>query len=215
MKDDNIFTRIYRMFLNPKEVLKSIINKPTRFSIIITGIILFYSLIFYFLFFNPNLWRNIFFIQFSGLTILELIGVFFIVIIIISLISISLLLIINFLRQIITKRGKKRKLLVLNIYFYSLDPFLILLTQLPFLIIFSGHYQLFNLSYFYIIIYFLTISIHIFYLSYGLKISLKISWKKTLIFTVIYSCLLIFIILICFYIIFYTNISYTWLGSLV
>ena len=215
MKKESIFIRIYKIFLKPKETFQDINESPNRFSIILPGIILIYALIFYFLFFNPNLWKNLFFIQFSGFSLLSLTGLFFLVIFIFVIIFIFILLIINFFRQLITKKGKKKKLVVLNNYFYSLVPFLLILTQLPFLYIFGGHYQLLYLSYFYIGIYIFVFSLHIFYISTGIKVAFKISWKKTIVITGIYCILIIILCISLYYIIYYSNFSISWLGAII
>ncbi len=214
MQNDNFLTRIINILIRPEKTIEKINKKPTRFSIVFTGIFLYYALIFYFLFFSPNIWKNLFFIQFSGFSFLELVAFYLILILILSIFSILFILFINFLRQLFTKKGKKRKILVINHYFYSLSPFLIILTQIPFLVIFNGYYSLFNLLYFYIGIYIISISFHIFYLGNGIRITLKITWSKTIIFYFIYSLLIICLVFLTYYIIYFSNISYSWLGSI-
>jgi len=214
LNEDNIITRIYGIFINTNLTFKNINNRPTRFSIIFPGIILYYSLIFYFLLFIPTIWRNIFFIQLSGIPSLELIGIFFVIMVIFASFSILGILIINFFRQIITNKGKKKKLMVLNYYFYSLSPFLLLLTQLPFIFIFNGHYQLHYLTYFYVTILCFTICAHITYLGKGIQLALKLNWQKTLIFIIIYAGFVVSILFFMFYLVYFSNISYSWLGSL-
>ena len=146
MNTNNILRRLYDIILKPKDTYVNIRNKPTRISLILIGTILFYSLIFYFLLLNPNLWKNLFFIQFSGLGILELMGIFFVLVVIFTLLSIGFIILINYLRQLITKKGKKKKIVILNHYFYSLSPFLFFLTQIPFLLILTPFYLLLDVS---------------------------------------------------------------------
>ncbi|MBD3229369.1 MAG: hypothetical protein GF329_14385 [Candidatus Lokiarchaeota archaeon] len=213
--ENNVFKRIYQTLLTPKDTFENITKKPTRFSIILAGILLLYGLIFYFLFFHPNIWKNIFFIQFSGLSLLSLIGIFFIIVIIFALIFVSILLITNFIRQLITKRGKKKKLVVLNYYFYSLVPFIFLLTQLPFIFIFNGYYQLLGLNIFYIGFYILVLGLHVYYFSIAIGVGLDLSWKKTIFVGFIFSLLILGLFIFIYWVLFYSNISYSWLGSLI
>jgi hypothetical protein len=201
--------------MEPRETFRKITKNPTRFLIILPGIILLYSLIFYFLFFSPNIWKNLFFIQFSGLSILALLGIFYAVILIFALVFISLLLIINFLRQLITHIGKKKKLVALNYYFYSLTPFLIILTQIPFLIIFKGYYNLLGLNFLYIGIFILVLGLHVYYFATALGVGLNLSKIKTIIVGIIYSVLILGLFLFLYYLIFYSQFSYSFLGYLV
>lgn len=215
MEKNNVFMRIYKIFLSPTDTFKKINKNPTRFLIIFPGIILLYSLIFYFLFFSPNIWKNLFFIQFSGLSLLSLLGIFYAVVLIFALLFISLLLIINFLRQLITHKGKKKKLVVLNYYFYSLTPFLIILTQIPFLIIFKGYYNLLGLDILYTSIFILVLGLHVYYFTTGVGVGLNLSKIKTIFIGIIFSLLILGLILFLYYLIFYSQFSYSFLGYIV
>lgn len=215
MEKDNVFTRLYKILLSPRDTFQKITKKPTRFLIIFPGIILLYSLIFYFLFFSPNIWKNLFFIQFSGLSLLSLLGIFYAVVLIFALVFISLLLIINFLRQMITHKGKKKKLVALNHYFYSLTPFLIILTQIPFLIIFKGYYNLLGLNILYFGIFIVVLGLHVYYFATAVGVGLNLSKIKTIFIGIIFSLLILGLFLFLYYLIFYSQFSYSFLGYLV
>jgi len=108
MDQNNLFNRFIKIFYKTSEIFQDIQKKPTRFLYIFPGIVLVYSLIFYFLLYIPNLWKNLFNVQFSGEDLSLQIAIFFgaiLIFVVIFLLSLSL---VNFTRRLITKTKKNK-----------------------------------------------------------------------------------------------------------
>ncbi|MDD1777008.1 MAG: YIP1 family protein [Candidatus Helarchaeota archaeon] len=211
----NLIKRIFGIFLNPTTTLKEVCEAPTSWKLSYLLLVAIITILFVFLVQMP-----------SGLTSI-LIGasifpqyliflLFFVVMALFSLIFVGILNLI-YVTGVRLKRSRiehrSRKTMV-NLYIYSLVPFLLLSSQIPFILIFGGHYSLFQLQFFFYFLLGVVFGWHFTLVYRGLQTCSDISPKGAKIVTGIYMGIIIGFAFSIIYAILYINFDISWLGFL-
>jgi len=211
----NMLNRMYKVLISPTEGFTELEEKPVHSSLsFLLGYGMF-CLIFLMILQVPTILSTLF-IYDMGTTfepiiiVLIYISVVFILYVIIQ-INIQL---INLIRRKIRKNDaiNKEKTKIINLYSWSLLPYVMFVTQIPFILIFGGHYNLFFLHFFVISLFIILSCWHFVLLYKGLN-SLKSAKSSKTIF-IIYLAILISITILSVYIINWNNLSITILGYL-
>ena len=212
----NLGKRIYQMFNSPSEGFKELMDNPIHSSISFSLGFGIFCLIFYILLQVPTLLSSIFIHDMASAFIFPIVYliIFGLVAILFSIIILNFLIGNLIRRRIQNKKAMmKEKTKVLNIYVFSLTPYIMFLTQIPFIIIFGGNYNLFFLNFF-IIGLFIGLSAWHFVLFYkGLIISLKTK-KAARNVLIIYLTILSTLVILITYVINFNGLSISILGYL-
>ncbi|MHA1264995.1 MAG: YIP1 family protein [Candidatus Helarchaeota archaeon] len=111
-----------------------------------------------------------------------------------------------------THRSRK---IIYNLYIYSLTPFILLISQIPFVLIFGGHYSLFNLTVFYYFLLGFVFGWHFFLFYRAIQTAAEMSPQRAQVITGIYIGSLGTFTGILIYAILYINFDISWLGGLI
>lgn len=212
---NNVFKRLGGMFLHHKETLKEISDNPTSWKYIFLLLVGLLTIFFVYLVQVPSALNSLLIIA-SGLPLYIITLISMLVMVILSLIYFIILYIICIIgvRLRRSREEHRNKKILFNLYIYSLAPWLILATQIPFILIFGGHYMLFNLSFFFYFLLGLVIGWHVVLLYRGIQTNSDLSPRRAKLIAGIYigsiSAMAGFVI----YAILYINFSITWLGGL-
>ena len=211
----SVIRRIFGIFSNPTTTLKEICEAPTGWKRSYLLLVAILTIFFVFLVQVP-----------SGLTSI-LIGarlfpqyliylLFFGVMAAFSLIFTGLLnlVYITGVRLRKSKKEHRSRKTMINLYIYSLVPFLLLLSQIPFILIFGGHYSLFHLQFFFYFLGGAVFGWHFILIYRGIQTGSDISPKGAKILTGIYIGIIVCIVISIVYAILYINFDISWLGFL-
>jgi len=212
----SVINRIFGIFLSPTTTLKEICDAPTSGKLLYLLLVAIVTILFVFLVQIPSGLTSIL-IGASMFPQYQIYFLFFAVMAIFSLIFIGLLNLI-YATGVSLKKSRKehrsRKIMV-NLYIYSLVPFLLLSSQIPFILIFGGHYSLFHLQFFFYFLLGAVFGWHFVLIYRGLQIESDISPKGAKILTVIYIGVIICIAFSIIYAVLYINFDISWLGFLI
>ena len=215
MNAKEMLKKMYKVLISPSEAFAELEEKPVHSSL---SFVLGYSmfcLIFLMILQVPTIFSTLILYDMGStfqpvITFLIYISVVFILYVIIQLDIQGF----NLIRRKIRKKDAidKEKTKVLNLYSWSLLPYVMFITQIPFILIFGGHYNLFFLHWFVISLFIILSCWHSVLLYKGLN-SLK-SAKSSKIIFISYLAILISITILSLYIINWNNLSLTFLGYL-
>ncbi|MHA1797782.1 MAG: YIP1 family protein, partial [Candidatus Helarchaeota archaeon] len=199
----NISVKVYEILTSPSKGFKNVLKSPDHSSIAFLFGYGIFCLIFLMLLQFPTILSSIF-LHDAGTSLYPQI-IFLIYFSLVFFLYVFILLnfqLFNLLRRKIQKiePAFKEKTKIINIYVYSLVPYGLFCTQIPFIIIFGGHYNLFFLSFFIISLFLALTSWHFILFYKGLKISLKNKKNSRLLF-IIYISVIISIILMSIYLV--------------
>jgi len=211
----NTLNKMYKVLISPSEGFSELNNKPVHSSF---GFILgygMYCLIFLMISLVPTIFSSIFFHDMATAFEPWLIYLIYFSLVFILYVIIQMnIQIINLLRRKIKKNDaiNKEKTNVMNLYSWSLLPYVMFITQIPFILIFGGHYNLFFLHFFIISLFIILSCWHFVLFFKGLNTLKSAKSSKTIF--IIYLAILITIIILSVYIINWNNVSISILGYL-
>ncbi len=212
---NNVLKRISRIFLNRKEMLKEIANEPTSWKwifLLLVGILTMFAV---YAIQVPSMLTSILILA-SGLPDYMIVSLFMVVMVIVAILYFIFVFIVYIVGIRLRKGNQHRSSKVIfNLYVYSLSPILLLATQIPFILIFGGHYTLLNLAPFFAFILGLTVGWHAVILYNGIQTNSTITPKGAKIVTICYLGSLGALTGFLIYAILYIPFSITWLGALV
>ena len=212
---NNPLKRLIGIYLHPTETFKEISKGPTSWKQIFLMMAGILTLLFIFLVQIPSGLTSIL-IGASLFPIYLIILLFGIIMILFSLIYFLCLYVVYSIgvHLRISRSEHRSKKVIFNIYIYSLAPLLLILSQIPFILIFAGHYTLLYLKPFYFGLLAILVGWHLLLLYRGIQIDSDISSKHAKLITGFYigsiGALTIFLI----FAILYINFDISWLGSL-
>jgi hypothetical protein len=207
--------RIFGIFSSPTTTFKEICQAPTSWKLLYPLLVAIITMLFAFLVQVPSGLTSIL----VGANIFPLYLIyllFFVVMAIFSLVFIGFLNLIYVTGVRLRKPRKEhrnRKTMV-NIYVYSLVPFLLLISQIPFIVIFGGHYSLFQLQFFFYFLLGVVFGWHFILIYRGLQIGSDIRPKSAKILMGLYIGIILCIAISIIYAILYINFDISWLGFL-
>lgn len=212
---DNVFKRIAGLFLHPRKTIGEIAGDPTGWKWIfalLVGILLMFSL---YLIQMPSALNSILVIA-STFSLQIIVLLYVVVMVVVAVIFFIFLFLVHFIGTQLRRtrtRHRSRKV-VFNLYIYSLSPFLLLLSQIPFILIFGGYYSLFNLKLFYFFLLGIVFGWHFLLFYQGFQVNAEISPRWSKLITGLYIGSLGTITGILIYATLYINFDISWLGAL-
>ncbi|NVM54722.1 MAG: hypothetical protein HWN66_13555 [Candidatus Helarchaeota archaeon] len=215
-RKDNVLKRLAGIYLQPKETFKEISDDPTSWKLIFALLVGIISIFFVYLIQIPSGLTSIIVVTYT-FPIYIIFPLLFAVMIIFSLISLIFLYVVCILGRRLRKSQKehRNKKVIFNIYIYSLSPLLLLVSQVPFILIFGGHYSLFNLRLFYTFLLGLIVGWHVKLLYQGIQANSDISPQRAKLIAGIYMGSICAIVGFMIYAVLYLNFDVSWLGLLV
>ncbi len=212
---NNVFSRLKGIFLSPKETLQDIADAPTSWKYIFLLPIIFLAVFCVFFIQVPSGLNSILIIA-STLPMYLIILLFIVVVAIVSLLYDFLLFIIFFIGRRLrkSKNDHRSQKAIFNLYIYSLSPLLLLITQIPFILIFGGHYSLFNLRFYFFFLFGMVIGWHVVLLYRAIQTNSDISPNRAKLLTGIYIGSIAVLALVLVYATYYINFDISWLGAL-
>jgi len=211
----NSFKRIPGILAHPKETFEKICEAPTSWKAILLILITIMTMFSVFLIQIPTGLNSI--LIAASVFPAYLIGLlFFGVVVIITLIFFLLINLIYLFGKPLrnSKKEHRSRKVILNIYIYSLVPLLLLISQIPFILIFRGSYSLFNLRFFYYFLMGIVFGWHFTLLYRGIQVNSDISPNRAKLITGIYIGIICFSASFLIYAILYINFDISWLGFL-
>jgi len=210
-----MFKRIRGLLLMDKGTLKEIVERPTSLIYIFFLLVGILTMFMIYLIQVPSGLNSI--IIFASTFSVSIIVLLFLVVMVIGACIYFFILYIVCIVGVHLRKPREAhrpKKTLFNLYIYSLAPVLILITQIPFLMIFGGHYSLFNLRPFFFALLGLVIGWHVLLLYRAIQVGSDITPKRAGILVGIYVGIIgagaAFII----YAILYINFDISWLGAL-
>jgi len=209
----NVLKRILGMFSHPTETLEEICKVPSSWKIIFLLLVANLTIIFVYIVQIPTGLNSIL-IGASLFPVYIIVLLFLVVMIIFAVI---LLGIINFIYFIGVRLRRSRsehrsRKIIFNIYVYSLVPAFFLLSQLPFILIFGGHYSLFQLRIFFYILFGIIIGWHVLLSYKGIQTQSDISPNRAKLIAGLYIGIIGSSTGFLIYAILYIPFSISWLG---
>lgn len=210
---NNVFKRITGVLLHHKETFEEIATEPTSWIYTFLLLLGIFTTFFVILVQVPSGLTSIILVA-SIFPLYTIFLLFFVVIAIFTALFFVFLLIVYIigvrLRRTRTEHRSKKS--IFNIYIYSLVPLLLLVSQVPFILIFGGYYSLFSLSWFFYFLMGLVMGWHVVLLYRGLQAGSDISPQRAKLISGIYIGSICAIVGFVIYAILYTNFSISWLS---
>jgi len=212
---NNLMKRLIGIYLHPTETFQEISKAPTSWKQVFLLLLGILTIFFVYLVQIPSGLTSIL-IGVSLFPIYLIVLLFVAVMIIFSLIYFLFLYIVYkvgvHLR--ISRKEHRSKKIIFNLYIYSLAPLLLIVSQIPFILLFGGHYSLFSLKWFHLGLFVFLIGWHMILLYRGVQINSDINSQHAKLVTGIYigsiGALMFFLI----FAILYINFDISWLGVL-
>lgn len=213
---NNIFKRISGVLINQRVTLQDIADNPTSWKILFPFLVGILSLFTWFLIQIPSALTSIIDTAGSPFPDYMIVLLFFGVIIALSMIYFLILVIVYLVGiQFRRSREKHRSIKVIfNLYIYSLSPLLILVTQIPFIFIFGGHYNLFNLNLYFFFLLGLVIGWHVTILHRSIQTNSDITPRRAKLIAILYIGIIFSVAIFIVYAILYIPFDISWLGQL-
>lgn len=212
---NNMLRRVIGIYLHPIETFQEISKAPTSWKQIFLLLLGILTIFFVYLVQIPSGLTSIL-IGASFFPIYLIILLFIVVMIIFSLVYFLLLYVVYEvgIHLRISRKQHRSKKIIFNLYIYSLTPLLLIISQIPFILIFGGHYSLFSLNFFYLGVLVFLIGWHMLLLYRGIQIDSDINAQHAKYITGIYIGIIGSLILFLIFAILYINFDISWLGLL-
>ncbi len=211
----NIFRRIWGIYLNDRETFREVAEHPTNLMYIFLLLVGIVTIFMFYLIQVPSGLNSIIIIA-STFPISLIILLFMVFMVAGALIYYLVLYIICMIGTRLRKSRKehRQKKVIFNLYIYSLAPFLVLATQIPFILILGGHYSLFALKPYFLFLLGLTTGWHLVKLYRAIQTNSDITARRAKLLTILYIAMIAVGVAFIVYAVLYINFDISWLGSL-